>query len=178
MAAVPQPPPVAMRRRLLWVMRGLEHHNRVPLPSDFLVPPLLRDQVIHEQDSSGDTITSMEEYNVMASILHTRHQVRIVRLAELKKSLRDAHMFLELANGADFIIYGNWPFDLDNEDQQRYMDLAALALARFNTRCIPTIQDVIFASRKHLYHSALQSRGGITLPTALCGSAECTRVGY
>ena len=37
MAAVPQAPPVAMRRRLLWVMRGLEHHNRVPLPSDFLV---------------------------------------------------------------------------------------------------------------------------------------------
>ena len=101
MPAVPQPPPVAMRRRLLWVMRDLEHYNRVPLPSDFLVPPLLRDQVIREQDSSGDTITSMEEYNVMTSILHARHQVRIVRLAELKKSLRDAHMFLELVTGTD-----------------------------------------------------------------------------
>ena len=51
MAAVPQAPPVAMRRRLLWVMRGLEHHNRVALPSDFLVPPLLRDQFIREQDN-------------------------------------------------------------------------------------------------------------------------------
>ncbi len=68
------------------------------------MPPLLRDQVIREQDSSGDTITSMEEYNVMASILHARQQVRIVRLAELKKSLRDAHLFLELVTGADFII--------------------------------------------------------------------------
>ena len=78
----------------------------------------------------------MEEYNAMASIFCARHQVRIVCLAELKRSLRDAHLFLELVLGSEFIVYGNWPFDLDHRGSTKvHGPYYACTFAFQHTRC-------------------------------------------